>query len=63
MRYSICICICLTPRQHSLGHIEAVLLGQNKCCHTGIMGVAQHEYPTQSQYTHTGPTSNNLGFT
>ena len=27
------------------------------------MGVAQHEYPTQSQYTHTGPTSNNLGFT
>ena len=21
------------------------------------------EYPTQSQYTHTGPTSNNLGFT
>ena len=56
-------CICLTPRRHSLGHIEAVLLGQIKCCHTGIMGVALHEYPTQSQYTHTGPTSINLGLT
>ena len=40
-----------------------MLLGYNKCCHTGIMGVAQHEYPTQSQYTHTGSTSNNLQFT
>ena len=59
----ICMYFVFVLRRHSLGHIEVVLLGQTKCCHTGIKGVAQHEYPTKSQYTHTGLTSINLGFT
>lgn len=41
-----------------LGHIEAVVPNQNKCCLTGIIGELQYEYPTQSQYTHTRPTRN-----
>ena len=44
----ICICICLTPRRHNLDHIEAVLLGQNNCCHTGIVSAAQYKNPTKS---------------
>ena len=32
--------ICITPRQQSLGYIEAVLLDRLKCCHTRDIGLA-----------------------
>ena len=36
--YCICICICLTPRRHSLGHIEAVLLDRLSAATHEILG-------------------------
>ena len=44
-------------------HFMAYWGGATWTEHVLPIGVAQHEYPTQSHYTHTGPMSNNAGFT
>jgi len=45
-------------RPVNTSHIEKLLLRElNVCCHTGKSSVAQLEYPIQSQYLDTRPTS------
>ena len=48
---------CLTSQQHASGSQGRICTDNFTCCHTKIKVADQTFYPTQSQYTDTGPTS------
>ena len=52
-----CLVGCLTSQQHASGSQGRICTDSFTCCHTETEVADQTFYLTQSQYTHTGPTS------